>query len=691
MTEIRQESREKGQGGIHSRAGDSTNDISCNYKSDNINNPYKEQSSHGYPLSLPLNVSLGAPSEITTTTGANNESAMQAETEHRSLEGHAVLEPEEKETEKKAKRSHVERNRESRSEGTQDGCERARHYQDGTISDNQNDDSKTPSALLDVAEVGARSLGKESKAIEVNLRLAATADGDASNSTSPSPLPIIHVDKNQYLWPATTTTSSPPPPLSPSSSVNTAFTRFTNTTVTAPGAFFASTVTLSSTGDQDLQQDQEEDEEGRLTRSHKMDKGWKAWSVVLASVLIQTFAFAPTEFIFGVFVQEYLNMFPNANPSSIALIGTIGSSTTYLFGFFSGAFSDRWGYRVTSVIGSLIMTTALCLASFSTKLWHLYLSQGILFGIGASLVYFSAIAAPTHWFEKKRGLAMGIAASGSGLGGFFLAPLTQFLIDRFEVRWTLRALGVYSLVICGGASLLLFERDKSDREQRRNEEKQYRKETGQKFILPEYTKGLPFATLVVFQFVLSMSYLTPIYFMELYSTHIGISKQMGAVINGWFNGASFVARIVSGLLADLVAADILLLICSWSSTLAILVLWTFSKSFPMYLFFAIVYGITFSGITTVTPVIVANQYGPRQVSGVLGIVYGFSCLALVAGSFISGHILELTKPHIEYLPVIMYSGSMFGVSALFATTWVILLRRQRQQMQTIYPDNKAYI
>lgn len=66
----------------------------------------------------------------------------------------------------------------------------------------------------------------------------------------------------------------------------------------------------------------------------------------------------------------------------------------------------------------------------------------------------------------------------------------------------------------GGASLLLFERDKSDREQRRNEEKQYRKETGQKFILPEYTKGLPFATLVVFQFVLSMSYLTPIYFME---------------------------------------------------------------------------------------------------------------------------------------------------------------------------------
>ncbi|KAK3831243.1 MAG: major facilitator superfamily domain-containing protein [Linnemannia elongata] len=685
MTDIHQESREKGQGGACSRAGDLTNDDSRDNKTDNYNinnNTHKEQSSYASLLSLPLNVYLGATTEIATTIArTNNERDRPTETEHTSLESHAVLEPEEKETEK-TKRSPVVRNRKSRSGGSQDGCDRVRHCQDGTISDNQNDASNTPSVLLDVAE-GTRRLSRGRTEDGVNLRQAATTGGDAGNGTSPSSspaptlvplnppplLPIFHVDKNQYLWPTTTTTSSPPPPPSPSSSVNTAFAQFTNTTVTTPGAYSVSAVTLSSFIDQVRQQDQEEEQEGRLTRSHKMDKGRKAWSVVLASVLIQTFAFAPTEFIFGVFVQEYLNIFPTASPSSIALIGTIGSSTTFLVGFFSGAFSDRWGYRVTSVIGSLIMTAALCLASFATKLWHLYVSQGILFGVGASLVYFSAIAAPTHWFEKKRGLAMGIAASGSGLGGFFLAPLTQFLIDRFEVWWTLRALGVYSLVICGGASLLLFERDKSDREQRWNEEKQYRKETGQSFVLPEYTKGLPFATLVVFQFVLSMSYLTPIYFMELYSTHIGISKQMGAVINGWFNGASFVARIVTGLLADLVAADVLLLVCSWSSTLAILVLWTFSKSFPVYLFFAIVYGITFSGITTVTPVIVANQYGPRQVSGVLGIVYGFSCLALVAGSFISGHILELTRSHIEYFPVIMYSGSMFAVSALFATTW----------------------
>ncbi|KAF9376226.1 hypothetical protein CPC16_000289, partial [Podila verticillata] len=86
-----------------------------------------------------------------------------------------------------------------------------------------------------------------------------------------------------------------------------------------------------------------------------------------------------------------------------------------------------------------------------------------------------------------------------------------------------------------------------------------------------FTKEFTFALLIASQFFLSMAYLTPIYFMELYGTYIGLSKQTGAAINGWFNGASFAARILSGLLADLVATDIVLLICIWVNMLSILV------------------------------------------------------------------------------------------------------------------------
>ena len=70
-----------------------------------------------------------------------------------------------------------------------------------------------------------------------------------------------------------------------------------------------------------------------------------------------------------------------------------------------------------------------------------------MFGTGASLSYFSALAAPTHWFKRKRGLAMGIAASGAGLGGFILAPVAQHLVDKVGVEWTLRILGIWGFVV----------------------------------------------------------------------------------------------------------------------------------------------------------------------------------------------------------------------------------------------------
>lgn len=193
--------------------------------------------------------------------------------------------------------------------------------------------------------------------------------------------------------------------------------------------------------------------------------------------------------------------------------------------------------------------------------------------------------------------------------------------------------------------MLMFERDKQARLLRQIQ-LSARHNMVTSFRMPHFTKEFAFALLVAFQFFLSMAYLTPIYFMErkpksivfsffycpflrlvinnishpslhltvptpriVYGTYIGLSKQTGAAINGWFNGASFAARILSGLLADFVTTDIVLLICIWVNTLSISVLWTFSREFPIYLTFAIVYGMSFSGTSTVTPVMIANYYG----------------------------------------------------------------------------------
>ncbi|KAF9901635.1 hypothetical protein BX616_002194, partial [Lobosporangium transversale] len=175
--------------------------------------------------------------------------------------------------------------------------------------------------------------------------------------------------------------------------------------------------------------------------------------------------------------------------------------------------------------------------------------------------------------------------------------------------------------------------------------------------------------------LLSSAYLAPVYFMELYGSHIGISKQAAASINGWFNAASFVARVVSGVVADRISSSWCLLISTWLMVLSICVLWVLSKTYTVFLLFAIVYGFTFSGVSTVMPILVIEYYGAEKAASVLGTVYTMSSPALMLGTLVCGELLEMTRPHISYLPLMVFVGALFGVAGIFATAWVILVQR----------------
>lgn len=177
------------------------------------------------------------------------------------------------------------------------------------------------------------------------------------------------------------------------------------------------------------------------------DIGFRAWVVVLGSFLIHFFCFAPTEILFSIFQLHYLQMYSPSSQGSIALIGTLGSSTTYFAGFFSGFCADKFGYRLTALLGSGLMALALFLASFTSRIWQLYITQGIMYGIGASLAYYPAVGAPSRWFESRRGLALGLAMSGVGVGGMVLTPCTQATIDAVGIYWTLRILAILCFVI----------------------------------------------------------------------------------------------------------------------------------------------------------------------------------------------------------------------------------------------------
>lgn len=89
------------------------------------------------------------------------------------------------------------------------------------------------------------------------------------------------------------------------------------------------------------------------------------------------------------------------------------------------------------------------------QLWHLFLTQALLVGIGSSMLYYPVISLTPVFFDRHRGFAMGIAMSGSGAGGLVLAPVTQSLLVRFGAPVTLRILGVWNFVICVAISFVI--------------------------------------------------------------------------------------------------------------------------------------------------------------------------------------------------------------------------------------------
>ncbi|KAF8940715.1 hypothetical protein BGZ58_005043 [Dissophora ornata] len=440
----------------------------------------------------------------------------------------------------------------------------------------------------------------------------------------------------------------------------------------------------------------------------------KGWLAVLGSMLLHCFVFAPTEFIFGVFVLHYQNVFPNSTASAIAFVGTTGSAITYIAGFLSGMVADRFGFRPTAFVGSVIMTLSLILASFSTKLWHLYVTQGVLFGIGASLAYYPAIAVPSQYFVKNRGLAIGIAVSGTGLGGFALAPLTNALIDKVGIFWTLRILGLMIFVVCGGASFLIAERkehleeqvldeedDETIREQERTIavdcEKGNENGTGGKQQRPSFLQSLHvfrdprFLSLTIAELAASIGYLIPLYYMQTYAVYIGLSAQQGALILGLSNGSGFVGRILLGLIADRLSNTKTLLFCCWATAFSVMVFWMVAKSFGTLLLMGMTFCLFSGAYVSLVPVAVAESFGTDTIASMIGLMYGTGGVAIWGGSPLAGYILDSTLPNLSYTPVIMTAGGSLVLGAICVTSWAYFHWRATRSVASIHNAKDALL
>jgi OFA family oxalate/formate antiporter-like MFS transporter len=169
------------------------------------------------------------------------------------------------------------------------------------------------------------------------------------------------------------------------------------------------------------------------------------WGIALAGIFLQVALGAV--YAWSVFRIPLSKQFGWTIPQ-VTLTFTIAIFVLGVSSFFGGLWLNHQGPRIVAMTGGFLYGLGVFLATFSAhKLWWLYLSYGLIGGIGLGFGYIVSIAVLVKWFPDRRGMITGIAVGGFGAGALITAPVATRLIQSVGVLTTFAYLGIGFLIV----------------------------------------------------------------------------------------------------------------------------------------------------------------------------------------------------------------------------------------------------
>ncbi|KAH8102673.1 monocarboxylate permease [Cristinia sonorae] len=387
------------------------------------------------------------------------------------------------------------------------------------------------------------------------------------------------------------------------------------------------------------------------------DGGLQAWLVLLGSFLnlFSTFGIVNS---YGVFQQHYTTtLLPNSSASIISLIGSLQLALLYGMSPLIGRIFDAYGGSILLPLGSFVTVLSLIMLSFckANNAYQFFLCQGIFFGLGNALVFPPALAVVGHWFKRRRAYAIGIAASGSALGGVIYPIMLQELIPKIGFSWAVRVTALITLACLCVSCLTMRTRLPLSRRMSFRDCMDFEGFKDWRYALSALGAFLAFYALFI-----------PYFYIEQYALFEGVSPELAKYLLPIINAMGIPSRILPGLFADKIGPLNVLTPSMVISGLFVLILWLLSRGAVAVTMFASLYGL-FSGafvsllpsyIATITPV---EKFGAR-----LGSIYLVVAVANLVGTPTAGAFIRTVNQHdfnslIVFTGVLVLSGSLaFG-------------------------------
>jgi MFS family permease len=302
-----------------------------------------------------------------------------------------------------------------------------------------------------------------------------------------------------------------------------------------------------------------------------------------------------------------------------------------------GRYVDRLGITLPLIAAACTLATGFTLAAMTTALWQFALIQGLLIGIGTSASFGPMIADLSHWFRRRRGIAVAAAATGNYLAGAVWPPILQGFIESDGWRATYTGVGLFCIAVMIPLALLLRPRPPKDAHALNTNGANGLREIGTMNLRPRTLQ----MTLAVAGVACCVAMSMPQVHLVAYSKDLGYGAARGAEMLSFMFAGGVITRLATGVLADYIGGVRTLLLGSVMQCAALLLYLPFDGMTSLYVI-SMLFGLSQGGIVPMYAVIVREYLPAHEAGQRIGLVIMSTVLGMALGGWLSGWIYDLT-------------------------------------------------